>query len=98
EQAFTRAMLVLGAEDDKAVKVTIGDGNLRLLSTSAMGEADDEMDYKAHQDDPEEAFHVDPALVMRASKSCALLGFTERVVILADKDLNFVHIIAHCSK
>lgn len=98
ESAFSRALLVLQGEDDMATKVQIDKSAIKLLSTSAMGEADDSLPYDAADDDPEDAFHVDPALVMRASKSCALLGFTKHVVILADADAKFVHIIAHCSK
>jgi hypothetical protein len=98
ESAFGRAMLVLGSEDDKAVKVTLGVDTIQLLSTSPMGEADDEMKYESGDGDPDKPFHVDPALIIRASKSCALLGFTDRVVIMADKDLAFTHIVAHCSK
>jgi hypothetical protein len=98
ESAFARAMLVLGSEDDKAVEVTLGKDRIQLLSKSPMGEADDEMKYEGAEDDPDEPFHVDPGLIIRASKACAMMGFTKRVVILADKDLAFTHIIAHCSK
>jgi len=98
DSAFQRAMLVLSAEDDKATKITLAAGVINLHSTSDMGDADDQIPYDSADDDPRDPFHVDPTYVIRALKSCSMLGFTERVLILADGDLNFLHIIAHCSK
>lgn len=98
DAAFQRALLVLSGELDKATKVTIGDGVLKLSSSSSMGDADDSMKYDGDFDGPGEPFYVDPTLVGRALKVCGLLGFTDKVLILADADAQFVHLIAHCSK
>lgn len=95
EAAFTRAMLVLSAEEDKAAKLHIKADAIAMVSTSPAGDADDSLKYEPADDDPEEPFHIDPTLVMRASKSCDSVGFTDKVLILADKDARFVHIIAH---
>lgn len=98
EAAFTRALLVLAAEEDKATRMTIMDSSIDLVSSSPAGDADDRLQYEAADDDPDEPFHVDPTLVMRASKVCDSVGFTDKVLILADKDARFVHIVAHSAK
>lgn len=98
DAAFGRALLVLGGELDKATKITIGADTLTLHSTSSMGDSDDSMPYKPDDDAPDEPFNVDPALVARASKVCGLLGFTNKVLVLADSEVQFVHLVAHCSK
>lgn len=98
DSAFTRALLVLGSEDDKATKITLDGGNIHLHSSSAMGDADDQIAYDADKSDPDQPFYVDPTYVVRATKACTMLGFTERVLIMADADLRFVHIVAHCAK
>jgi len=36
-------------------------------------------------------------MIARGSKSCALIGFMPRVVVLADADCTFIHLVAHCS-
>jgi DNA polymerase III sliding clamp (beta) subunit (PCNA family) len=98
DSAFARALLVLGGETDKATKITLGDGNFKMNSTSAMGDADDTLPYKGEmQDEPQEAFFVDPTLVARASKVCALMGFSKSVLVLADADVQFVHLVAYCA-
>lgn len=94
DAAFERALLVLAGELDKATKVTVTGDQIKLSSGSALGDSDDVM---AFDGDPVDAFHTDPSLVLRATKSCALLGFTAKATVLADADANFVHLIAHCS-
>ncbi len=97
DAAFGRALLVLGGEVDKSTKVTCSGENLKLVSTSPMGDADDAMPFD--QDDSSDGpVYVDPALVVRASKSCALLRITDKVMIMADADAQFLHLIAHCAK
>jgi len=98
DSAFSRALLVLGGEVDKATKITIGDGNFKMSSTSSMGDADDTLPYKGEMsDEPSDPFHVDPALVARASKACALMGFSKSVLVLADAEAQFVHLVAYCT-
>lgn len=98
DAAFNRALLVLSGELDKATKITIGTDTLKLRSTSSMGDSDDSMPYPASGVEPDEPFNVDPSLVARASKVCGMVGFTDKVMILADADAQFVHLIAYCSK
>lgn len=94
--ALERALLVLGGVVDKATKIDI-DGELQMFSTSSMGESNETMPY-AGQEAPDEPFWVDPSLLARASKLCAHVAFLPKVVILADSDVNFVHLVAHCSR
>lgn len=95
DASLGRAMLVLTGEVDKATRVTIADGVLKMHSTSKMGDSDDSMKYD--QDMPSGAFHVDPGLLARASKVCGRIGFTERVTVLSDTDAQFLHLVAHCA-
>jgi DNA polymerase III sliding clamp (beta) subunit (PCNA family) len=96
DAAFGRALLVLSGEMDKATKVTLDDGFIKLSSTSSMGDSDDSLKYD-DGGETHEPFHIDPSLVARASKSCAQVGFAGRVMVLADADSTFLHLIAHCS-
>lgn len=98
DAAFGRALLVLSGEIDKVTKVTLGDGNFKMHSTSAMGDAEDTLPYKGEMaGEPSEPFYVDPALVSRASKACALMGFSSKVLVMADADAQFVHLVAYCT-
>ncbi len=99
DAALSRALLVLAGEVDKATKVTITDGSLKLNSTSPMGDSDDSMKFESDADESiGEPFYFDPALIARASKVCGLIGFMPKVVVLADPDIQFVHLVAHCKK
>ena len=89
--ALNRALLVLGSELQKKTKITAGDGLLIMSSRSSLGESDDSMKF----DMDDHNFEVDPVLLTRGAKACALMGFTNRVTIMADTECNFIHIIAH---
>lgn len=94
--AFGRALLVLANETDKTTKVSPSpEGRLLLSSTSSMGDADDEIELTAATTLTE--FLVDPALVVRASKTCSKMAFYKKTMLLADDDATFLHLIAHCS-
>ena len=96
DAAFSRALLVLSAERDKATKITSTDDVLKLLSTSAMGEASDTIAFDgASADVPE--FYVDPSLVARALKPCTDMGLFPKVIVLGDTKAQFLHLIAHCT-
>lgn len=101
DAAFDRALLVLGAEVDKATKITAGDDALRLVSLSDAGEASDlvafPFDEKGAAAPPDAPFFVDPVLIARASKACSHVGFFNRVVVFGDAGGNFLHLVAHCS-
>jgi DNA polymerase III sliding clamp (beta) subunit (PCNA family) len=100
DSSFARALLVLSGEVDKATKITLADGVIRLSSTSPMGEADDSISFDGDTEWAASAtLWVDPTLIVRASKSCGFVAFSgDRVVTLADADLQFVHLIAHSTK
>jgi len=97
DAALQRALLVLSGEVDKATKVTVSDDGLKLNSTSPMGDSDDSMKFDPGTD-IDEPFYFDPALIARASKVCGLIGFMQKVTVMADPDLQFVHLVAHCKK
>jgi hypothetical protein len=99
DSSFQRALLVLGGEVDKVSKVKTDGESITIYTSSAMGEADDVMELKDTFDDfPDGPFYVDPALVVRASKPCALVEFRDKVMVMADSECQFLHLIAHCSK
>jgi DNA polymerase III sliding clamp (beta) subunit (PCNA family) len=99
DSALQRALLILEPEVDKVTTVGIVEGGFTMHSTSNMGDADDKMSC---EDDvsfgaPEE-LHVDPTLVARAAKVCTRIGFLKGSMVLADKDAQFVHLVAYCAK
>ncbi len=95
DAAFGRALLVLSAEVDKATKISPSGSGFKLSSSSSMGDSDDSMDFDG--DLPDDPFHVDPSMIARASKACALIGFLPRAVVMSDADINFIHLVAHCA-
>ena len=99
DAALSRALLVLSGETDKITHVTLTPETIKFHSTSTLGDADDSMkhSYEGLPDGAPEDFNTDPALVARAVKVCGLIGFTDRVLILADSECQFIHLIAHCS-
>lgn len=99
EAALSRALLVLEGEVDKVTEVSLGKDSFRLSSSSSMGEADDKLPFDGDIDfGAPEAVHFDPALVARASKSCGLMGFLPKALVLADNEAQFVHLVAYCAK
>lgn len=101
EGAFERAMLVLSTDLEKVTKVDINSEALRLHSTSPMGDSDDAMavsDGWHPEGAPSESFYLDPSLVLRTSKVCTHMAFTETAIVLTDQNCKFVHVIAYCSK
>jgi len=94
DAAFNRALLILSAETDKATKITVSkDGSVSLFSKSPLGESEDEFTVDNRQDC--KPFHVDPAHVVRAAKTCGSVAFYPRVMVLASDDASFIHLIAH---
>ena len=73
-------------------RLQVASDRMRLDTSSQMGEAHDTMSY-AGQEVP--VFHLDPVLVLRATKISDLMCATERVLITASKNLKFLHLIAH---
>lgn len=96
DASFNRALLVLANETDKSSRCTVEKGGaVELFSKSQLGESVDEFvveHAKAHK-----PFHIDPALVLRAAKTCGSVAFYDRVVMLASDDGTFLHLIAHCA-
>lgn len=95
EGAFERAMLVLSESPNKTTKVTATDGKMKLHSTSPLGDADDVISAKQIKE--MDVFHIDPSLVLRASKNCTKVVLLEKVMVLGNDDFSFTHLIAHCS-
>ena len=99
DAAFNRAMLVLSGEVDKATKITVTEDTIKINSSSSMGDADDSMSHDGDSSDaPQDAFYLDPSLVIRASKVCGLMAWNEKALSLVDTDHQFVHLIAYCVK
>jgi DNA polymerase III sliding clamp (beta) subunit (PCNA family) len=98
DASFNRALLVLSGEVDKLTKVTVGDGVIKLKSTSSLGDSDDAMSFDGEGGDVSEPIHLDPSLVVRASKVCGLMNFGEKVLTLSDQESQFIHLIAYCSR
>lgn len=97
EGSIQRALLVVASEVDKSTKFTADGEDLKMVTTSPLGEAIDTVSLEVDQF-PKGAFHVDPSLIARASKVCSLIELGERTLILADAEAKFVHLIAHNSK
>lgn len=96
DSAFSRALLVLGDEVDKVTEITASDDKITLSTTSPLGEADDTLGIEGM--DLKASVMVDPALIVRGSKSCSKVLITDKVTALCDDDAQFIHLIAHCSK
>lgn len=94
DAAFNRALLVLSNEMDKSTRVTVKNGTLQLHSTSALGDADDDFEFKGSG---EVEFLIDPSLVVRASKVCTKVAFHGKAMMLTDDSGAFSHLIAHCA-
>lgn len=95
DSAFSRQLLVLGAELDKVTQVVYDDGTMKLRSTSQVGESDENFAF----DGPDEKleFHVDPTFVIRGSKLCDKMALGDKVLVMAGDKEAFLHIIAHVS-
>lgn len=98
DAALSRALLVLQQEADKVTKFETQKSGFLMNSSSSMGDSDDTMKT---EDDPrfdcEDVVHLDPALVARGAKACALMGFLKGSLALADATGRFVHLVAYCS-
>lgn len=97
EGAIQRALLVVATEVDKSTKFNADGEDLKMVTASPIGESVDTVTLEVDQF-PKGAFHVDPSLIARASKVCALIELGERTLIMADAEAKFVHLIAHNSK
>lgn len=92
EAALDRALLVLASDADKTTRVLPADAGFKMESTGALGESVDTLKFKSSAD---EVFHIDPALIARASKVCQRMAFLPRVVVLNGHKDRFTHIVAH---
>jgi DNA polymerase III sliding clamp (beta) subunit (PCNA family) len=96
DAAFGRALLVLSSELDKVTKISPSDDAIKLLSTSAAAESADSIVFNS-TGQTTETFYADPTLVARACKACTHLAFLPSVLVMANNDASFVHLISHCS-
>jgi len=94
DAALGRALLVLSGEVVPKTVITEGADHLLLKSASDLGESEDRCTWES-AGGASGAVTVNPALVARGAKACSMMGLTDRVTILADADLNFVHLVAH---
>jgi DNA polymerase III sliding clamp (beta) subunit (PCNA family) len=94
DAALDRALLVLSQEGDKATRIDTDAERFTMTSTSPMGDATDRFSGVRGTG---QSFSVDPAHVARAVKHCAKMSFGSRVLVLADADACFVHLVAHVS-
>jgi DNA polymerase III sliding clamp (beta) subunit (PCNA family) len=92
DAALKRALLITQGEVDKVTKILPIDGGLKMRSVSAVGDAEDSMGFEGVID---EAFLVDPALVDRAGKHCALLECRPKALVMVSASGNFMHLISH---
>lgn len=92
DAAFKRALLVTQGELDKITKIMPIDGGLKMRSSSAVGDAEDSMSFEGEIEEP---FYVDPALVERAGKHCALLECRPKALVMVSASGNFLHLISH---
>lgn len=98
DSSFGRALLVLSQEVDKVTTVSWDGKRIKLKSSSQAGDSDDVLPFDGPEGlaDPVE-FHIDPSLVIRASKACTHMALQPKVLVLSDEAGKFVHLIAHCS-
>lgn len=94
DAAFKRALLVTQGELEKVTKIMPTEGGLKMRSSSPAGDAEDAMSFDG---DIEEPFYVDPALVERAGKHCAIIECRPKALIMASESGAFVHLISHLS-
>lgn len=92
DAALGRAAMVLAGEVSKRTRARLDGDGLRLSSSCAAGESDDEMPFAGTKG---LEFLMDPVMVARGAKACALVAFTDRVTAMADADCKFVHLVAH---
>lgn len=95
DDGLERALLVLSQEVDKVTAITWTNGLFRIASSSQFGDSEDRYKWDGADFEP---FSVDPALVARGSKVAAKMAFFEKVLVMADDKLDFVHVISHVSK
>lgn len=93
DSACSRALLVLQSEMDKITKITVSNGRLKMFSESSLGQAEDTMTFKSS----DQEFHTDPYLINRALGQCNKLALLEKVMVLSNENLSFIHLIAHCA-
>lgn len=96
DSALQRALLVLQGEQDKSTAINLKDSSFVMSSSSPMGDADDMLKFDGDIDfgAPTELC-IDPSLVARGAKACALMGFMPRALVMCDAEAQFVHVVAY---
>lgn len=98
DSALQRSLLVLADEKIKTARVTLADNTLSLRSGSGSQSAEDDMKYDGDKSDPKGELRVDPSLLARGAKVCAIMGFTNDVTVMASADGRFAHLIGHVAR
>lgn len=94
EAALNRALLVLGATQDKFTEMSIVKEELLMSSSSDLGVCEDALEVDA---DDCNKFIVDPSMVLRAVKHCTHMTAKKNALVMSNSDASFVHMISHCS-
>lgn len=93
EQSIERAVLVQEDVDYKNTTMVVSNKKLTIESISKQGEVTDDMSYAG--DNAE--FTIDPSLVKRVLEITSKVAMLRKVMVLADEDENFLHLISHRS-
>lgn len=92
DSAINRALLVLGNETDKVSTLSVDGSGIQMHTSGPNGEVEDQLEF----DGPKtKEFHVDPGMVSRGLKSTTHLAMFPKVLVLADKTGDFMHLVAH---
>lgn len=97
EDAVERALLVVGGEIDKVMKVSARGDTVKITATSASGESEDSLALEGASDMLGEPAHIDPVLLLRGLKSSDHIVFRDRCAVLTGDGGNYLHMIAYCS-
>lgn len=91
DSAVGRALLVQSGSAYLRTKVESTGKGLRL-SSSGIGDADDELDYAGPDFN---SFHLDPALLARGLKVCSHIALEKHITVLTNEDRSFMYALAH---
>jgi len=94
EGALSRALLVLEGQADKVLEIAHCPAGMLLSARSPMGEVVDDLEFAGKLPD-KAPLSVDPALLVRGSKSCAHIAFSNKATFLTSQDGKFLQMIAH---
>ena len=95
DDALARLLVVLSSETAKTATLDAGKGSINMVATSAMGEAQDELEWPGNA--MARPVSVDPALLARGSKAANQMAFCTTATLFKSSDGSFSHMVAHCA-